>query len=267
MWSTCHKIKISLEETQDTERRKHQQHNRYVKYIVIPMLGEIKIKVESTKEFKTFTDYEEFEKDYKSGEIHPSSLKTSLTEAINALLEPVREHFKKNARAKELLAKMKRYAAEKQNKGKKKKKNKGGSKKGGKPVCLDIEDDDCLTALELKVGLMKPAKKVSDTLFMEQVDVGEKSGDRQILSKLVGRVDDDKMQGLCVVATNLKARKIGSDKSFGMILAAESADGKIGLLRPPSGSKPGDLIVVEDLDYNKYVVWCSSAKREIVTLL
>merc|ERR1712146_168774 len=177
-------------------------------------------------------------KDYKSGEIHPSSLKTSLTEAINKLLDPVREHFKKNARAKELLAKMKRYAAEKLNKGKKKNKKKGGGgNKSGKPVCLDIEDDDCLTSLEMKVGVMKPAKKVSDTLFMEQVDVGEESGDRQILSKLVGRVDDDKMQGLCVVATNLKARKIGSDKSGvatwrGRVLKVKNggdvvADGKI----------------------------------------
>ena len=73
-------------------------------------------------------------------------------------------------------------------------------------MCLDIEDDDCLTSLEMKVGVMKP-KKVSDTLFMEQVDVGEESGDRQILSKLVGRVDDDKMQGLCVVACEFEGTK------------------------------------------------------------
>ena len=225
----------------------------YVKYIVIPMLGEIQVKLESTNDVKTFKDYEEFEKEYVSGNIHPSCLKSSLTDAINKLLDPVREHFKKNARAKELLGKMKQYAAEKANKGKKKSKNKKKGGGSGKPVCLDIEDDDCMTSLEMKVGMMKPAKKISDTLYLEQVDVGEKDGDRQILSKLVGRVDEEKMQGLCVVATNLKARKIGSDKSFGMILAAESADGQIGLLRPPAGSKPGDLVVVEDLSYDKYV--------------
>ena len=62
----------------------------YVKYIVIPMLGEIKVKVESTKNVKTYTQYAEFEKDYLSGEIHPSCLKPALTDAINKLLEPVR---------------------------------------------------------------------------------------------------------------------------------------------------------------------------------
>jgi len=79
----------------------------YVKYIVIPMLGEFKVQVESTKQIKTYTQYEEFEKDYVSGEVHPSCLKKSLTEAINKLLEPVRQHFEKDERAKILLSKMK----------------------------------------------------------------------------------------------------------------------------------------------------------------
>ena len=109
-----------------------------------------------------------------------------------------------------------------------------------------------MTSLDMRVGMMKPAKEVSETLYLEMVDCGEAEGDRQILSKLVGRVKSDKMQGLCVVATNLKARKIGKDKSFGMILAGEDKDGKIGLLRPPQGSKPGDRVVVEDLSYDKY---------------
>ena len=110
---------------EEVETKKVNGCVEYVKYIVIPMLGEIKIKLESTKDVKTLRTTIDFEKDYKAREIHPSCLKSSLTEAINTLLDPVREHFKKNARAKELLAKMKRYAAEKLNKGKKKNKKKG----------------------------------------------------------------------------------------------------------------------------------------------
>ena len=42
-------------------------------------------------------------------------------------------------------------------------------------------------------------------------------------------------------------------KSEGMILAATSAEGKVELLLPPVGSKPGDRVFVEGIDEGMFV--------------
>jgi tyrosyl-tRNA synthetase len=52
--------------------------------------------------------YEDLEADYLSGRIHPGDLKPAVTDAINSILEPVREHFA-SGEAKELLEKIKKF--------------------------------------------------------------------------------------------------------------------------------------------------------------
>jgi tyrosyl-tRNA synthetase len=47
--------------------------------------------------------YDELVRLYSAGELHPMDLKTAVSGYIDQLLEPVREHFKKNAKAKKLL--------------------------------------------------------------------------------------------------------------------------------------------------------------------
>jgi tyrosyl-tRNA synthetase len=46
--------------------------------------------------------YEELEKTYREGELHPLDLKKETIEALDELLEPIREYFEKNKKAKEL---------------------------------------------------------------------------------------------------------------------------------------------------------------------
>lgn len=58
--------------------------------------------------FSTYTTYEEMEADYASGALHPGDLKPSLADAINAMLEPVRQHFAQGE-PKKLLAQVKKY--------------------------------------------------------------------------------------------------------------------------------------------------------------
>ena len=87
---------------------------------------------------------------------------------------------------------MKRYAAEKlqaSKKGTKKKKKQGGAKTGSKPVCLDFEDDDCITSLDMRVGVMKPAKQVSETLYMESVCVFAESLEEKQNREVRGEVE------------------------------------------------------------------------------
>jgi len=51
----------------------------------------------------SFENYRELEEAYVNGELHPMDLKNAVTSKINELLEPVRKHFEKNAKARELL--------------------------------------------------------------------------------------------------------------------------------------------------------------------
>ncbi len=50
-----------------------------------------------------YTSYEELERDYVAGKLHPLDLKKATARALSELLEPVREYFEKNKEARELL--------------------------------------------------------------------------------------------------------------------------------------------------------------------
>ena len=53
---------------------------------------------------REYTSYEEVVRDYGSGALHPGDLKPALAKALNAILQPVRDHFAADERAKKLLA-------------------------------------------------------------------------------------------------------------------------------------------------------------------
>ena len=53
--------------------------------------------------------YAELAELYKSGKLHPMDLKNAVAVHINQLVEPVRNHFARNARAKKLLAQVKGF--------------------------------------------------------------------------------------------------------------------------------------------------------------
>lgn len=59
--------------------------------------------------FRTFESIEQLEAAYLDGSLHPGDLKPALALAINAMIDPVRNHFKTNEDAKKLLATIKRY--------------------------------------------------------------------------------------------------------------------------------------------------------------
>lgn len=85
----------------------------YIKHIVFQKLD--KFEVKRTPEHggdKVYTEYEEVEKDYVSGELHPSDLKPSLIKALNEIIEPVRKHFATDQNAKKLLEQVKNYQKE-----------------------------------------------------------------------------------------------------------------------------------------------------------
>ena len=75
----------------------------YNRYIVFKKMKNVK--VERDKKFGgdvKYKSYEDMENDFKSGELHPTDLKKSTAKSLNQIIKPIREHFEKNPRAKEL---------------------------------------------------------------------------------------------------------------------------------------------------------------------
>ena len=82
----------------------------YVKVIVFGRFGKFQVtRKEENGGNKLYETFEEVCKDFKDLSLHPGDLKASLSAAINEMLEPVREHFKTDKRAKELLKQVSKF--------------------------------------------------------------------------------------------------------------------------------------------------------------
>jgi tyrosyl-tRNA synthetase len=82
----------------------------YAKYIIFEKFDAIEIKrPEKFGGNLTVKSYSELETLYSEGKIHPLDLKTTVASYINQLIMPVREHFEKNGKAKNLLQQVKSF--------------------------------------------------------------------------------------------------------------------------------------------------------------
>jgi tyrosyl-tRNA synthetase len=93
---------------------------QYCRHVVLPWFGHVDIPSAAPAEgadpaaaaapaFTRYTEYEALEAAYVAGGVHPGDLKAALVAALNAILQPVRDHFVNDANAKELLRKVKSY--------------------------------------------------------------------------------------------------------------------------------------------------------------
>ncbi|KAI9598923.1 hypothetical protein BDF19DRAFT_429552, partial [Syncephalis fuscata] len=106
-----------------------------------------------------------------------------------------------------------------------------------------VEDE--FHKLDLRVALVLAAHRhaEADTLYIEQVDVGDPEemakGGRVIVSGLVPYMSALALEGRkVIVVKNMKPAKLRGVISQGMLLCAEQ-DGRVELLEPPQNSKPG----------------------------
>ncbi|KAL5720512.1 tyrosine--tRNA ligase [Ranunculus cassubicifolius] len=82
----------------------------YVQHIVFPWFNEFEVeRREENGGNKTYMSVEELVGDYEREELHPGDLKNALSRALNKILQPVRDHFKNDAKAKALLKKVKGF--------------------------------------------------------------------------------------------------------------------------------------------------------------
>jgi methionyl-tRNA synthetase len=90
-----------------------------------------------------------------------------------------------------------------------------------------------------------PFPPLTDSLYVEEVDVGEEAP-RQVVSGLVKYIPEPDMQGRRVlVVANMKPANMRGIQSQAMVLAATSADGStVELVEPPAGAAIGERVTV-----------------------
>lgn len=82
----------------------------YIKYIIFGANKSFEIIRKSENGGnKVYVSYEELENDYVEGNLHPGDLKPAIAKALNALVQPVREHFENDPRAKKILELVKQF--------------------------------------------------------------------------------------------------------------------------------------------------------------
>ncbi|XP_068661471.1 tyrosine--tRNA ligase 1, cytoplasmic-like [Aristolochia californica] len=82
----------------------------YIQYIIFPWFGKFEVeRSEKNGGNKTFASMEELIADYEEQQLHPGDLKPALSKAINQILQPVRDHFKSDKEARDLLKIVKGY--------------------------------------------------------------------------------------------------------------------------------------------------------------
>ena len=75
----------------------------YAKYVIFRKLDELHVDRPSKYGGPiTYYSYEELERDYVEGRLHPADLKNAVAGALDELIKPIREHFEKDPRARKL---------------------------------------------------------------------------------------------------------------------------------------------------------------------
>ncbi|KAF9935924.1 hypothetical protein BGZ67_002869 [Mortierella alpina] len=137
------------------------------------------------------------------------------------------------------------------------KSNKTSSKTRQDKTEQQEEEEDHISKLDIRVGIVRSVSghPDADSLYIEQVDVGDKEGDqpkeaRTIVSGLVRHVPKEYLEGRAViVVANMKPSKLRGVISQGMLLCAmeQAASGevtKVALLEPAEGSEAGDKVTI-----------------------
>ncbi|KNZ48607.1 uncharacterized protein VP01_553g5 [Puccinia sorghi] len=152
----------------------------------------------------------------------------------------------------------------------KKKGGDGGDKKKPAPVA---DGPPMPHMVDMRVGKIIHVEKHpdADSLYVEKIDFGEPEP-RTVVSGLVNYIPIEEMRDrLLVGICNLKPANMRGVKSFAMVLAATSKDGKGGagsveLVAPPPGSQPGDRIYFEGFEDQTPIEQLNPKKKQFETI-
>lgn len=149
----------------------------------------------------------------------------------------------------------------------KKKDEKDGKKASGSVAVVDGPPMPHM--IDMRVGKIIHVEKHpdADSLYVEKIDFGE-AEPRTVVSGLVNYIPIEEMrEKLLVGICNLKPANMRGVKSFAMVLAATSKDGKGGkgsveLVEPPVGSLPGDRVYFEGFEKEKPIEQFNPKKKQ-----
>lgn len=114
-------------------------------------------------------------------------------------------------------------------------------------AAADSDSGSAISKMNFCVGRVLDVKPHpdSDTLYVEQIDLGEPTGPRTIVSGLRAHISIPDFTGKNVlVIANLEPRKLRNVFSAGMVLCASTdGKGKVMLVDVPDAAKPGERIV------------------------
>ncbi|KAI8998148.1 tRNA synthetases class I-domain-containing protein [Gaertneriomyces semiglobifer] len=191
-----------------------------------------------------FNSYQDVEDAFREKRLHPLDLKNGTADAINFLLEPIRQVFQD-----EKLIQLAKDAYDEPTQAKTVKTPK---QKGGAPAAAEPDTED-FSKLDIKVGKIVEVKQHPDaeSLYVETIDLGEETGPRTIVSGLAKFIPMSDLQDRHVlVLANLKPAKLRGVVSNGMVLAASNAeDSIVELLEPAPGSAIGEVVKVEGFEH------------------
>jgi len=121
------------------------------------------------------------------------------------------------------------------------------AKSSGEKLDLPI-DKLCFTVGKI-VGVESHPE--ADKLFVEMIDVGG-AKPIQVVSGLQEHYTAEEFNGKDVVVfTNLKAGKFKGVMSNGMVMCGKAADGKTRVISPPKGSKIGERVRLEGVEFGE----------------
>ncbi|KAI0761970.1 hypothetical protein BD413DRAFT_586807 [Trametes elegans] len=154
-------------------------------------------------------------------------------------------------------------------KAKEPKASESGDKKKG---AAEEPSEPVPSMIDLRVGHIVDIKKHPDAdgLYVEQIDFGEETGPRTVVSGLVNYIPIEQMRDKYLVGVcNLKPANMRGVKSFAMVLCATHKDGKdagIELVDPPAGSKPGERVYFEGFEAGQPLSQLNPKKKIFETI-
>merc|ERR1712151_29029 len=121
------------------------------------------------------------------------------------------------------------------------------AKAKGAPPAVDDPSQPLFSKLDVRVGKVVKAwhHPEADRLFCEEIDVGDPTGPRQIVSGLREHYTLEQFQGRkLLVVCNMKPAKLVGVESSGMVLCAKNPETKVvELLDVPDSCNVGDRVL------------------------
>ncbi|RPD77832.1 nucleic acid-binding protein [Lentinus tigrinus ALCF2SS1-7] len=163
-------------------------------------------------------------------------------------------------------------SAGKEGKAQKKEKKAKEPKAAEKKPAAEDAGEPVPSMIDLRVGHIVDIKKHPDAdgLYVEQIDFGEETGPRTVVSGLVHYIPIEEMRDKYLVGVcNLKPANMRGVKSFAMVLCATHKDGKdagIELVQPPAGSKVGERIYFDGFEESQPLSQLNPKKKIFETI-